>query len=127
ATDGDRSNGDNKNDLKAKISECLQDSSKRKLHVDSISNFLASLGEDTGDRVFDFRGRGEVQGKGNVQGTGRSEFKIFYGPPGTGKTREARAQVGANKENFKIIQIHPSSAYEDVIEGIKPVTFPNGD
>lgn len=57
----------------------------------------------------------------------KSSFKIFYGPPGTGKTREARKVVGNNKEKFKIIQIHPSSSYEDIIEGIKPVTFPNGD
>ncbi len=54
-------------------------------------------------------------------------FKIFYGPPGTGKTMAARKKVGNSIEKYKIVQVHPSSSYEDMIEGIKPVTFANGD
>lgn len=74
----------------------------------------------------------EVSSTGNnskVKTTSRSQpnFKIFYGPPGTGKTREARNLTQGSVNNFKIIQIHPSSSYEDLIEGIKPVTFASGD
>ncbi|MEW6733997.1 MAG: DUF2461 family protein [Acidobacteriota bacterium] len=50
---------------------------------------------------------------------------IFYGPPGTGKTYIAKrfAQYFlAGKGEYKIIQFHPSYAYEDFIEGIRPET-----
>ncbi|MGZ3783896.1 MAG: hypothetical protein ACXWR0_05140 [Bdellovibrio sp.] len=63
----------------------------------------------------------------NTHSDSKPNFKIFYGPPGTGKTREARLSVGESKERYKIVQVHPSSSYEDMIEGIKPVTFANGD
>lgn len=63
----------------------------------------------------------------NTSNNNKPSFRIFYGPPGTGKTREARLSVGDSKERYKIVQVHPSSSYEDMIEGIKPVTFANGD
>ncbi|MGI8711495.1 MAG: McrB family protein [Acidimicrobiales bacterium] len=50
---------------------------------------------------------------------------MLYGPPGTGKTylakRLARALAHDDPERFAIVQFHPSSSYEDFIEGLRPV------
>ena len=49
---------------------------------------------------------------------------IFQGPPGTGKTYIARvlAQVIAGrKDRVELVQFHPSYAYEDFVEGYRPV------
>lgn len=54
---------------------------------------------------------------------------IFYGPPGTGKTFVARelAQFFAGDperddeaESHRLVQFHPSYAYEDFVEGYRP-------
>lgn len=49
---------------------------------------------------------------------------ILYGSPGTGKTYSVRKSLEfvcrGNKKLYEIIQFHPSFAYEDFIEGIKP-------
>jgi len=48
---------------------------------------------------------------------------IFYGPPGTGKTfvalKLARWLAGA-EERTELVQFHPSYAYEDFIQGLRP-------
>lgn len=57
-------------------------------------------------------------------------LRIYYGPPGTGKTNKAKnehIQKISLKENSCIVQIHPSYSYEDLVEGIKPVTYFNGE
>ncbi|MDR0284634.1 MAG: AAA family ATPase [Propionibacteriaceae bacterium] len=49
---------------------------------------------------------------------------IVYGPPGTGKTFVARrvARHVAGDERVAVVQFHPSYAYEDFFEGLRPVT-----
>ena len=48
---------------------------------------------------------------------------VLYGPPGTGKTyvAEAYARWFAGADRVETIQFHPSYAYEDFMEGIRPV------
>jgi 5-methylcytosine-specific restriction enzyme B len=52
---------------------------------------------------------------------------ILYGPPGTGKTYLAMKLAeyfGGGPEQVKIVQFHPSYAYEDFFEGFRPVEDP---
>lgn len=56
---------------------------------------------------------------------------VFYGPPGTGKTylAEKIARYLATKEHadhVKIVQFHPSYAYEDFFEGYRPAAAEQG-
>lgn len=48
---------------------------------------------------------------------------VLYGPPGTGKTYIARALAGhvAERDAVRLVQFHPSYAYEDFFEGFRPV------
>lgn len=48
---------------------------------------------------------------------------ILYGPPGTGKTYVARAFANAftSPERITFVSFHQSFAYEDFIEGLKPM------
>ena len=48
---------------------------------------------------------------------------IFQGPPGTGKTFVARklaACLAGSPERVRIVQFHPSFAYEDFVQGYRP-------
>lgn len=48
---------------------------------------------------------------------------IFYGPPGTGKTYVAQKlarHLAGSDDRVRIVQFHPSYAYEDFVEGYRP-------
>lgn len=49
---------------------------------------------------------------------------IFQGPPGTGKTYVARkfaSCLAMSNERVSLVQFHPSYAYEDFVQGFRPV------
>ncbi len=48
---------------------------------------------------------------------------VFYGPPGTGKTYVAQRlaeNLAGSPARVRLVQFHPSYAYEDFIEGFRP-------
>lgn len=49
---------------------------------------------------------------------------VFYGPPGTGKTflaRKLAERFCGSRDRVHLVQFHPSYAYEDFVEGYRPV------
>jgi 5-methylcytosine-specific restriction protein B len=77
---------------------------------------LPQLAEDTG---FD-----EAELERWVRAIERKGQAILYGPPGTGKTfmaeKLAAHLVGGGDGFVELVQFHPTYAYEDFIQGIRP-------
>lgn len=65
-----------------------------------------------------------------VRAIERKGQAIIYGPPGTGKTflahKLAQYLVGGGEGIVSTVQFHPAYAYEDFIQGIRPVSGPDG-
>jgi 5-methylcytosine-specific restriction protein B len=55
---------------------------------------------------------------------------ILYGPPGTGKTfvaeHLAKLLLSEGDGCSDLVQFHPAYSYEDFIQGIRPITKPDG-
>lgn len=60
---------------------------------------------------------------------GRKRQALFYGPPGTGKTwvaRQLALHLAGSEDRIGMVQFHPSFAYEDLIEGLRPQADASG-
>ena len=107
--------------------------------VVKVTSFVTKINE----RTDTAKGRNEAERTGSTQKSTAALNRIFYGPPGTGKTFDAhseavwiidgsprtddRERVKArfnelrDARQIEFVTFHQNYAYEDFIEGIRPV------
>ena len=60
----------------------------------------------------------------------RKKQAVFYGPPGTGKTflseKLSKHLISGTDGFTQLVQFHPEYAYQDFMQGIRPVTGKDG-
>ena len=86
----------------------------------ALQTLAATLHLDVEDASFLEEVASLLEEKGQV---------IFQGPPGTGKTYVARAlalHLAGSEERVTFVQFHPSYAYEDFVQGFRPVQLNDG-
>jgi MoxR-like ATPase len=84
----------------------------------------ASAADDPVSRLVEVMHWNEDRAQALVDLAGRSRQLLFAGPPGTGKTLAARTLANALTPGYghvRLVQFHPTYAYEDFVEGIRPV------
>ena len=108
----------------AEISEVGIDATDSKLEDDDVEPLfsLAACSEATGFS--------ESELTRWVRAIERKMQAVLYGPPGTGKTfvaqKLAAHLIGGGSGFTELIQLHPACAYEDFIQGLRPVSGKKG-
>ena len=111
--------------LDARATEPRQERQERNPSTSPVGS--ASVARDLADAAFWPEARAgrlvaQVQRWGQL---------LFQGPPGTGKTFVAdalsRLLAGDEEGRVEVVQFHPSYAYEDFIEGIRPIVTEGSD
>jgi MoxR-like ATPase len=117
-------------DKSLNIADASKENVSKLLQVLFLETFKALKSKYFNDKPAEMQEEPEVAGETpppNPPVDQKPEFRIFHGPPGTGKTTEAKDNARKSGRLPVVVQIHPSFTYEDLIEGLKPVTFANGD
>ncbi|MBN1460436.1 MAG: DUF2461 family protein [Armatimonadetes bacterium] len=87
--------------------------------AEAVANPVYSIAQMAGDTFVT-----EDQLVRWVTSVERKKHAVFYGPPGTGKTFVARKLathlIGGGDGFMELVQFHPSYAYEDFLQGIRP-------
>ena len=96
------------------VTEIIEETSSHKVDLDALADELYL----TADFLREIRAL--LEEKRQV---------IFQGPPGTGKTYVAKKlaeRLSGADDRVTLVQFHPSYAYEDFIEGYRPIPLENG-
>lgn len=83
------------------------------VEVDSLDSFVENTGIE------------RTVAESWLRRLGRKKHLVFQGPPGTGKTfvakRLAQLLIAGSAGRLETLQFHPSYAYEDFVQGIRPL------